>query len=334
MEYLKPHAADISRAASLLADGQLVALPTETVYGLAASASNPAAIARVFSAKGRPADHPLIVHLPNLSNLSQWADRIPPQALQLAAAFWPGPLTMVLPAAAGVSRLITGGQDTVAVRWPAHPLFQAVLDQLGHAVVAPSANPFGHISPTCAAHVANQMTGRIEAVLDGGDCRYGLESTIVDLSGPVARILRPGNISAAQLAAVLPLDEGNRAHDGQQPRVPGALASHYAPRQPCHRFESADRASLPPALLGDGLAFIGMAGGSATPPAASSSFLLPADPAAYASQIYAVLHQAEASGCSRILIELPPDTPAWLHIRDRLLRASTPIGAGTAACGA
>lgn len=322
MQYLKPHTADIQRAASLLGNGQLVALPTETVYGLAASAQNPAAIRRVFSAKGRPADHPLIVHLPNLSHLPHWVSQIPAQAQQLATAFWPGPLTMVLPAAPAVSRLITGGQDTVAVRWPAHPLFQAVLDQLGHAVVAPSANPFGHISPTCAAHVARQMEGRIEAVLDGGDCRFGLESTIVDLSGPQARILRPGSISAAQLADVLPLDQGQRH---QVPRVPGALASHYAPRIPCHRIEAAHRSRLPTQVWAEGLAFISMAGSPATPLPVTQSYLLPADPAAYASQIYAVLHQAEASGCSRILIELPPDTPAWLHVRDRLLRASTPI---------
>ncbi|BBF85305.1 TsaC protein [Aquitalea magnusonii] len=327
MEHLKPHVADIRRAAALLGQGQLVALPTETVYGLAASAQNPDAIRRVFSAKGRPADHPLIVHLPDLSHLQHWVSQIPPQARQLAAAFWPGPLTMVLPAAPTVSRLITGGQDTVAVRWPAHPLFQAVLDQLGHAVVAPSANPFGHISPSCASHVLRQMAGRIEAVLDGGDCRFGVESTIIDLSGPAARILRPGSISAAQLAQVLPLAQ---AQHGHAPRVPGALASHYAPRLPCHRFESAERARLPAGIWAEKLAFIGMAGYPAPPQPPACSFLLPADAAAYASQLYAVLHQAEASGCSRILIELPPDTPDWLHIRDRLLRASSPIGSETA----
>jgi len=325
MEILTPHRDDISRAANLLQDGQLVALPTETVYGLAANAQDPAAVARVFTAKGRPADHPLIVHIPDISQLSRWADPIPPQALQLAAAFWPGPLTMVLPAAPSVSRLITGGQDTVAVRWPAHPLFQAVLDELGHAVVAPSANPFGHISPTSAAHVARQLEGRIAAVLDGGACRVGVESTIVDLSGPAPRILRPGSISAAQLADILPL---SGQHSANAPRVPGALASHYAPRLPCFRFEAGERRQLDPALWQGRFALISLDNAAPPPSQPWQHYALPGNPADYASQIYSVLHQAEASGAAHIVIEMPPQDAAWLHVRDRLLRASTPAALG------
>ena len=329
MEILTPQHDDISRAASLLQDGQLVALPTETVYGLAANAEDPAAVAKVFAAKGRPADHPLIVHIPDISQLSRWADPIPPQALQLAAAFWPGPLTMVLPAAPTVSRLITGGQDTVAVRWPAHPLFQSVLDGLGHAVVAPSANPFGHISPTRAEHVARQLDGRIAAVLDGGACRVGVESTIVDLSGPAPRILRPGSISAAQLADILPL---SGQHSANAPRVPGALASHYAPRLPCHRFEADQRQQLDPALWEGRFAWISLDHAAPPPQPPWQHYALPATPDGYASQLYGVLHLAEACGATHIVIELPPDDTAWLHVRDRLQRASTPAplhGAGT-----
>ncbi|BAK77224.1 Sua5/YciO/YrdC/YwlC family protein [Pseudogulbenkiania sp. NH8B] len=320
MDYLNAHPEKIDHAARLLREGGLVALPTETVYGLAACAENPQAIAKVFRAKGRPADHPLIVHLPDLAHLTRWACRIPPVAFRLAEAFWPGPLTLVLPAAPAVSPLITGGQDTVAVRWSAHPLFQAVLDQLGSAVVAPSANPFGHISPTSAAHVLKHMEGRIDAVLDGGDCRVGVESTILDLSGPEARILRPGCIGASQLAAYLPLAERPAA---PAPRVPGALDSHYAPRLPCHRFEHDERAHLSQGVPSGKCAFIGF---HELPMSTHRSYLLPADPAAYASQIYAVLHQAESSGSESILIEMPPDTPQWLHVRDRLLRASTSLG--------
>lgn len=319
MEYLDHHPVHARRAAALLAAGELVALPTETVYGLAADARNPDAVAKVFQAKGRPADHPLIVHIPHLAHLAHWAATVPPAALRLAEAFWPGPLTLVLPASAQASPLITGGQDTIAVRWSAHPLFQAVLDELGHAVVAPSANPFGHISPTCAGHVLKNMQGRIAAVLDGGPCRVGVESTIVDLSGPAARVLRPGAISEAQLAEILPL--ASRA-SAPAPRVPGALASHYAPRLPCFRVENQARPLRWPPHPERRWAYIGF---GPAPENTLQTHLLPDDPAACASRIYAVLHEADAGACTHLLIELPPDHPDWLPVRDRLLRASVPL---------
>lgn len=321
MDYLISNPQGIDRAAQLLQQGGLVALPTETVYGLAACAENPRAIASVFTAKGRPADHPLIVHIPALAHLTRWACRIPAVAYQLAEAFWPGPLTLVLPAAADVSRLITGGQDTIAIRWSVHPQFQAVLDRLGCAVVAPSANPFGHISPTCAEHVQRHMEGRIDAVLDGGECRFGVESTILDLSGPEARILRPGCITARQLADFLPLVEAPSAA-AATPRVPGALSSHYAPRLPCYRFELAERQHWITQSPAGRCAYIGL-----QPPPCTTFWqrVLPADPSGYASQIYATLHQAELSGSDWIVIEMPPDEAAWRHVRDRLGRASTPL---------
>ena len=200
MLQLTSHPDDLSTAVNLLRAGEVVGLPFETVYGLAADATNPDALRAIFRAKGRPADHPLIVHLAATEQLSDWVTEVPEVVWRLASAFWPGPLTLVLPAARTVSPLVTGGQTTVALRVPAHPVPQAVLRQFGRGLAAPSANPFGQISPTTAAHVRRHLAGKIAAVVDGGPCLVGIESTIVDLSREHPRILRPGAITTDMLA--------------------------------------------------------------------------------------------------------------------------------------
>ncbi len=303
----------LSTAVNLLRAGELVALPFETVYGLAGDATNPDALRAIFRAKGRPADHPLIVHLASAEQLPDWAAAVPEAAWRLASAFWPGPLTLVLPAARTVSPLVTGGQTTVALRVPAHPVPQAVLLQLGRALAAPSANPFGQISPTTAAHVRSHLAGKIAAVVDSGPCAVGIESTIVDLSSEHPRILRPGAITAEMLAAYLSLSDTVAA---AAPRVPGALASHYAPRTPCYRIPAELTAAPFP---GQRIALLALR----RPDWPVAKFWpMPAQPEGYARALYAALHEADASSCEILLIALPPDEPAWAAIHDRLLRAT------------
>lgn len=303
----------LSTAVNLLRAGELVALPFETVYGLAGDATNPDALRAIFRAKGRPADHPLIVHLASAEQLPDWAAAVPEAAWRLASAFWPGPLTLVLPAARTVSPLVTGGQTTVALRVPAHPVPQAVLLQLGRALAAPSANPFGQISPTTAAHVRSHLAGKIAAVVDGGPCAVGIESTIVDLSSEHPRILRPGAITAEMLAAYLSLSDTVAA---AAPRVPGALASHYAPRTPCYRIPAELTAAPFPGQR------IGLLALRRPDWPVAKFWPMPAQPEGYARALYAALHEADASNCEILLIALPPDEPAWAAIHDRLLRAT------------
>ncbi|MBV9788146.1 MAG: threonylcarbamoyl-AMP synthase, partial [Chloroflexi bacterium] len=218
---------EIERAVAALRDGQLVAFPTETVYGLGADASNADAVRRIFAAKGRPADHPLIVHLPDVAALTDWARDIPPAAWQLAARFWPGPLTMILPKAPHVPDVVTGGQQSIGLRIPDHPVAGALLRAFNGGVAAPSANRFGRISPTLAEHVQSELGDAVALIIDGGPCRVGVESSIVDLTGEQPALLRPGHISASQLAEVLgsPVIQPQRSTT----RAPGTLDSHYAP---------------------------------------------------------------------------------------------------------
>jgi len=210
----------IEKAAALLRQGELVAFPTETVYGLGADASNPEAVAKIFAAKGRPADHPLIVHIPGVEHLDRWAREIPETAFASAKAFWPGPLTLILKRQPNVPDAVTGGQDTVGIRVPGHPLALELLKAFDGGVAAPSANRFGHVSPTTAQHVHDELGSAVAMVLDGGPCRVGIESTIVNLTGPQSRILRPGMISAADLGRVLGRMPGTCGQDGDRaPRV-------------------------------------------------------------------------------------------------------------------
>jgi len=315
----------IEKAVALLRRGELVAFPTETVYGLGADAGNPAAVAKIFAAKGRPADHPLIVHLPGDDLLERWARDIPAVAYELAEAFWPGPLTLILKRHPSVIDAVTGGQDTVGLRVPGHPLALELLRAFGGAngggLAAPSANRFGRISPTTAQHVRDDLGDAVAMVLDGGACPVGIESTIVDLSTGKSRILRPGMISAADLGRVLgrmPPVGGSGA-----PRVSGSLESHYAPRTPLSLVQ-------PDVLIfavRDALARnerLAVLAPMACP--ISDERIVwrqaPSEPAAFAHDLYASLRALDAAGCVRIVVQKPPATDPWRAIADRLQRAA------------
>ncbi len=300
---------DPVRAAQVLKRGGVVAFPTETVYGLGADAANEDAVREVFRLKGRPADHPVIVHLPSAEQLERWAKNVPDAAWRLAEAFWPGPLTLILERQPWVGSALTGGQETVGVRVPAHPLAQALLRRFGGGVAAPSANRFGHISPTTAEHVRAEFGAAVQ-ILDGGSAQIGLESTILDLSSEVPRILRPGAVSAAMLAAVLQRPVLGAV--GTSPRVSGSLKSHYAPQTPALLVEDASAYSRKEdAVLS-----------RKVQERAKIWRTLPDDPEGYARALYAALRTLDASGSARILIEAVPDTPAWAAVRDRLVRAT------------
>lgn len=309
--------ADLNRAAALLQQGALVAVPTETVYGLAANAADPTAVAKIFQAKGRPADHPLIVHIPDLAMLEHFAIKIPATAYQLAAAFWPGPLTLLLHKAPDVSPVVTGGLETIGIRMPAHPALLALLQQARLAVAAPSANPYKKLSPTRASQVLHGMAGKVAAVLDGGPCQHGLESTIVDLTGEQIQILRSGPISATQLEQVL----GCRVTTPlqHQVKVSGNVGAHYQPNTPVYLL--APEALL--ARLASSNARRAVLYYSALPVTnAAYQQQLPATAAGYAQQLYHQLFLADQQGVAEILVEQPPHSPGWEAVQDRLRRAA------------
>jgi L-threonylcarbamoyladenylate synthase len=326
---------DYSRAVELLQAGELVAFPTETVYGLGADAANPQALAKMFAAKGRPADHPVIVHLAGAAYLERWARDIPPLAWELAEAFWPGPLTLILKRAPQVPYAVTGGQETVGLRVPSHPLALGLLRAYTQAgggvdnmcgIAAPSANRFGRISPTDAAHVREELGDAVALVLDGGACPVGIESTIIDLSRAAElapRLLRPGRITPEQIAAVSGvMPELPAAHAGA-PRVSGSLAAHYAPATPLRLVATAQ---LPQVLLGlkesgkrFGLLAYGPLAGLAAPP---SVCLLPANAEGYARGVYAALRELDQAGNELIVVEAVPPESAWAGVADRLRRAA------------
>src|SRR6202034_2458596 len=221
---------ELDAAVQALRDGDLVAFPTETVYGLGAHAGHPAALRRVFELKGRPVSHPLIVHLDSVRYLTRWAREVPPAAEQLAASFWPGPMTLVLPRAHNVHPLVTGGQDTIAVRIPSHPMAQQLLTAFGGGIAAPSANRYGRLSPTRAEHVREELGDAVRIILDGGECQIGLESTIVSFEGANVRLLRPGSVTAVQIRQAV--GEVLIGAGVESPRVPGSAPTHYAPLTP------------------------------------------------------------------------------------------------------
>ena len=316
----------IAQAARLLEEGKLVAIPTETVYGLAADANNPQAVAAIFAAKGRPAHHPLIVHVAKDVDLSHWAIEIPPAAEQLMAAFWPGPLTLILKRAAGVAAVITGGQDSIALRCPAHPVAQALLKQFRQGqggLAAPSANRFGRVSPTTAQHVIDEFgapgVGPIAQVLDGGACAVGIESTIVDLTrlathGPV--LLRPGQISTQQIEKVLGCSLA--LADQAAPRVSGSLDAHYAPHTPLALVGASDFVTTVAALEKRGRRVASLCIDAAV----ADATRMPPDPQQYAQALYAQLRQLDQAGADLILVEQPPQSASWQGINDRLRRAA------------
>lgn len=309
----------IARAAEVLRRGGLVAFPTETVYGLGADASRPEAVRKIFAAKGRPADHPLIVHLADPTLLPQWAADIPTGAWRLAGAFWPGPLTLVLKRRPDVNDVVTGGQDTVGLRVPSHPVAQALLRAFGGGVAGPSANRFGRISPTTAAHVRAEFGDSLDAILEGGQSEVGIESTIVDLSGDAPALLRPGHVSAEEVARVL--GTAVRAPDTSSPRVSGSLESHYAPRTPAVLVtaEAIDAAWARPG------AALGVLSRRPRPPGDRAGLWVaaPNDAEGYAHDLYANLRRLDEAGCERILVEALPDGPDWSAVRDRVGRATT-----------
>lgn len=319
----------VQAAAALLAAGNLVAFPTETVYGLGARADDDAAVARIFAAKGRPADHPLIVHVADAATVLVFAASVNEAARCLMTAFWPGPLTVILPRRPGCGTAAAGGQASIGLRLPAHPVALALLREAARlgvpGVAAPSANRYGRVSPTTAAHVRQEF-GDALAVLDGGACAVGIESAIVDCTRAHPALLRPGQITRAALEAVLgaPL----AAPDAASPRAPGTLVSHYAPAAPVHLLYAAQ--------LHARLQALGSAAerGRAAPVVGVYSRMVPgpgagwvhramsADAAAVAHELFAVLREFDAAGVAAIWVERPPPGPEWDGVRDRLSRAA------------
>jgi L-threonylcarbamoyladenylate synthase len=316
-----PEPGKIEEAAARLNAGELVAFPTETVYGLGADASNAAAVARIFAAKGRPTSHPLIVHFSNFGRARAFASEVPRSAAQLAEAFWPGPLTLVLPKSGIVPSAVTGGQETVALRAPAHPVARALLAAFGRGIAAPSANRYGRISPTRAADVREELGNEVALVLDGGACEVGLESTIVACLEGRVTLLRPGSISRSQVADVVGRVEDAGA---DAPRAPGRQRSHYAPGTPLDIVGAESlRSGLETALAQGGRVAV-LARSAA--PAKSDRVIwreMPGAPVAYGRALYAELRALDAAGVARILAEAVPADEAWAAIADRLMRAAS-----------
>lgn len=319
-----PDRAALRTAADLLRAGKLVAFPTETVYGLGAHALDVQAVARIYAAKGRPSYNPLIVHVADVEAAKALVADWPITAELLARAFWPGPLTMVLPKRAVVPDAITAGLPAVAIRVPVHPVALALLREAGVPVAAPSANRFTELSPTAAEHVVQSLGDAVDLVLDGGSTTVGIESTVVDLTGPAPRILRPGMISAAQISAVVGmLDERPLEFTEGAPRPsPGTVGRHYAPRARVLLFDAASREQALAVAATE--ASTGTRVGSlafTTLPVADPR-VMPSDPAAYAHRVYAELHSLDDADCALVLIERVPDAPEWAGVRDRLERSA------------
>ncbi len=318
----------IRRAVQILRAGGLVAFPTETVYGLGADAASVTAVARLYAAKRRPVDHPVIAHFADAECAFEWARDVPDAAHLLAAQFWPGPLTLILKRSPRAHDCITGGQDTVGLRVPSHPVALELLREFGgelngrrfSGVAAPSANVFGRVSPTSACHVREDLAGQVDLVLDGGSSEVGIESTILDLSSGKPVLLRPGSVSRSDLEAVLGAIKGEGAFS---PRHSGGLARHYAPNTPV--------LLVPPHALGSEIAerkaSVAVLAFSGSDPRVDSWLRMPREPQGYARRLYGALRELDGAGCQTILVEEPPDTPEWNAIRDRLLRASAQ-GAG------
>jgi L-threonylcarbamoyladenylate synthase len=332
-----PDPAIIADAAARLQRGELVAFPTETVYGLGANALDEDAVARIYAAKGRPAWNPVIAHVPDIMAARALSRAWPTSAERLAQAFWPGPLTLVVPKAAHVPAVATAGLDAVGVRVPAHPVALALLRAAGVPVAAPSANRFTQVSPTTAAHVAQSLGSAAPLVLDGGPSTVGIESTVVDCTGDAVVILRPGMIGRESLEAALE-GTGIAVHHARRqsvphdaaaptdtPRAPGMADRHYAPRGEVWLFSPDQRADIEAALaaLTRTGTVVAMLRTVSLAPAPEHVIAMPTDPAGYAQALYAALHEADRRGARLVVIELPPaDDSAWDGVRDRLTRAS------------
>jgi L-threonylcarbamoyladenylate synthase len=306
---------DIARAAKILCGGGLVAFPTETVYGLGADAANEKAIKRLYAVKRRPADHPVIVHFADGEKAFAWAREVPAAARKLAARFWPGPLTLILKRSTLAKDFITGGQDSVGVRVPSHPVAQALLKEFSGGIAAPSANRFGLVSPTTAAHVREDLGSDVDFVLEGGASEVGIESTILDLSGPSPMLLRPGHVSREQLREVLGVEILEKAV--ASPRHPGGMERHYSPRTPAQLVFSYELDKSIAQAKGQ----VAVLAFSRPDERVDYWLRMPREPKAYAQRLYAALRELDTADCERILIEAPPESPEWSAVRDRLKRA-------------
>jgi L-threonylcarbamoyladenylate synthase len=310
---------EIEEAVEALRAGELVVFPTETVYGLGANASNPAAVRKIFDVKGRPTDHPVIVHLDNPRYLHRWVSDIPPVAEQLAAKFWPGPLTLILPKAENVNDIVTGGQDSIGIRVPSHPMAQQLLTAFGGGIAAPSANRYGRLSPTKPEHVRDELGEAVGIILDGGESPIGLESTIVSCLGNVARLLRPGFITRSQLQQTV----GELADAGAAPRSPGDRLLHYAPSTPLEIVSSDDLEVRAGDMVArqEKVAVLAM-----RPPLHTQRYMTWINagkrPDTYAHNLYNHLRTLDRAGCLRILVQELPQDERWAAILDRLQRAS------------
>jgi L-threonylcarbamoyladenylate synthase len=346
---VRPSADEIARAACYLDAGELVAFPTETVYGLGGDAQNPLAVSRIYAAKGRPSGHPVIVHLAPDADPGYWVRALPEQARKLIDAFWPGPLTLILERADRIPNAVSGGQDSIGLRCPSHPVAQALLRAFadlrgGHAgVAAPSANKFGHVSPTTAQHVRDEFAGdplHTVHLLDGGECDVGIESTIVDLSRGFAALLRPGRVTPQDIAGVLGvaplLPDGS---DATAPRASGTLKAHYAPRTPLallplDAIERALAARAPHERVAVVARAMASSGSRLLPQWLQEApdvqcVAAPEDPHAFAHDLYRLLRALDQAQVARIFVEKLPDSPEWAALNDRLGRAAAAFESGS-----
>lgn len=310
-----------------LRDGELVAFPTETVYGLGANAQNPAAVAKIFEAKGRPKSHPVIVHLDTPRFLHRWVAEVPESVTKLAEKFWPGPLTIVMKRGPNVHDIVTGGQETVAIRVPSHPMAQQLLTAFGGGIAAPSANRYGRLSPTRPEHVRDELGDAVKVVLDGGECQIGLESTIVSCVGPTVRLLRPGAVTAGQLRSVV--GELIMGPDLESPRVPGSTPSHYAPTTPLVIVPAGEIDAQADALSEGGTRIAVLA---QRLPLKSHKYVTWINagrrPDQFGHDLYANLRTLDKAGCQKILVQDVPQDERWDAIRDRLTRSASSISDG------
>lgn len=313
---------EVELAVEVLRQGGLIGLPTETVYGLGADAANELAVRRIFAVKGRPSTHPLIVHVASTGRAREWALELGQHGEALAHAFWPGPLTLIVKRNARASDAVTGGQATVGLRVPAHPLALELLTEFGGGIAAPSANKFGRVSPTTAEHVRQELGAEVDLVLDGGPSHVGVESTIIDVTGAHPRLLRPGGIGREAIESILglPLVLDTHATDV---RAPGMLESHYAPRAGLWLVPAAELAAEAARRRDEGRRVVVLAPAALPMPAGVQHLVVPADDAGLARVLYARLREADTLG-DLILAAPPPDAGLGLAVGDRLRRASAP----------
>jgi L-threonylcarbamoyladenylate synthase len=314
---------EIEKAVETLRAGDLVVFPTETVYGLGANASNPAAVRKIFEVKGRPADHPVIVHIDHQRYLHRWVSQMPPQAERLAAMFWPGPLTLILPKGETVNDIVTGGQQSIGIRIPSHPMAQQLLTAFGGGIAAPSANRYGRLSPTKPEHVRDELGDQVHVMLDGGDSPIGLESTIVSCLDGEVRLLRPGFITRSQIQQIV----GELTEGGEAPRVPGDRVQHYAPSTPLEivPWDSLEARAGELLARDEKVAVLAM-----RPPLHTRRYMTWINagkkPDAYAHNLYNNLRTLDRAQCVRILVQELPQDERWAAILDRLERASGGVG--------